>query len=357
MSLVHGDDRLDMEFETGERLIRPGGQESGERAGGKFAPGLDKREEGQSETPKKPLGIRASAEPEPSQTSDSSSTSAVKEPAAGKAAAGKPAAGKGFGKAPQQPAVVRRPAPSQPLLSTRPVGEEEKKAAEIETAVVASLGFVFLLIILEGLFLAAAGACNAGDLCVGGVVGGGGRWGWEGEGKRKGRGRGGCLWGWRGWSGGLIWRPIETAVVASLGFVFLLIVLERLFLAAAGECSAGKWEGETWTSGRRRGGKEQEGEGVWGGIEGVAGLPIGGAGSHGNRPGVSRLLSIPSHRPKPLPTRFTPPCPCAGFLSEELDQLAMDLVYPAFSPTVAVFLLGATAYGAFKVIGIGGKKQ
>ncbi|CAI7776233.1 unnamed protein product [Closterium sp. NIES-53] len=160
--------KLDMEFETGERLIQPGGQES---------------------------GIRASAEPEPSQTSDS--TSAVKEPAAGKAAAGK-----GFGKAPQQPAVVRRPAPSQPLLSTQPMGEEEKKAAEIETAVVASLGFVFVLIILEGLFLAAA-----------------------------------------------------------------------------------------------------------------------------------------------------------GFLSEELDQMAMDVVYPAFSPTVAVFLLGATAYGAFKVIGIGGKKQ
>ncbi|CAI5518540.1 unnamed protein product [Closterium sp. Naga37s-1] len=145
--------------------------------------------------PTRHAGIRASAEPEPSQTSDS--TSAVKEPAAGKAAAGK-----GFGKAPQQPAVVRRPAPSQPLLSTQPMGEEEKKAAEIETAVVASLGFVFVLIILEGLFLAAA-----------------------------------------------------------------------------------------------------------------------------------------------------------GFLSEELDQMAMDVVYPAFSPTVAVFLLGATAYGAFKVIGIGGKKQ
>ncbi|CAI6006865.1 unnamed protein product [Closterium sp. NIES-65] len=196
--------------------------------------------------PSRPLGIRASAEPEPSQTSDSSSTSAVKEPAAGKAAAGKPAAGKGFGKAPQQPAVVRRPAPSQPLLSTRPVGEEEKKAAEIETAVVASLGFVFLLIILEGLFLAAAGACNAGDLCVGGGLWGGG--GGGGAGRGKGRGRGGGV---------------------------------------GGACGDG---------------------------------------------GV-------------------------GFLSEELDQLAMDLVYPAFSPTVAVFLLGATAYGAFKVIGIGGKKQ
>ncbi|CAI7930950.1 unnamed protein product [Closterium sp. NIES-54] len=121
--------------------------------------------------PTRHAGIRASAEPEPSQTSDS--TSAVKEPAAGKAAAGK-----GFGKAPQQPAVVRRPAPSQPLLSTQPMGEEEKKAAEIETAVVASLGFVFVLIILEGLFLAAAGACGAGNLCVQGNlmgVGGGGR--------------------------------------------------------------------------------------------------------------------------------------------------------------------------------------
>ncbi|CAI5508202.1 unnamed protein product [Closterium sp. Naga37s-1] len=128
--------KLDMGFETGERLIQPGGQESGERAGGKH------------------VGIRASAEPEPSQTSES--TSAVKEPAAGKAVAGK-----GFGKAPQQPAVVRRPAPSQPLLSTQPMGEEEKKAAEIETAVVVSLGLVFVLIILEGLFLAAAGECIA----------------------------------------------------------------------------------------------------------------------------------------------------------------------------------------------------
>ncbi|CAI5944743.1 unnamed protein product [Closterium sp. NIES-64] len=272
--------------------------------------------------PSRPLGIRASAEPEPSQTSDSSSTSAVKEPAAGKAAAGKPAAGKGFGKAPQQPAVVRRPAPSQPLLSTRPVGEEEKKAAEIETAVVASLGFVFLLIILEGLFLAAAGGREEeGEGAWGVLVGMAGLVGRADMAPYR-DGRGGVL---RGLLGGLITHPTETAVVASLGFVFFLIILQGLLLAAADACNAG--------------------------------LPIGGAGSHGNRPGVSRLLSIPSHRPKPLPTRFTPPCPCAGFLSEELDQLAMDLVYPAFSPTVAVFLLGATAYGAFKVIGIGGKKQ
>ncbi|GJP48020.1 hypothetical protein CLOM_g7261 [Closterium sp. NIES-68] len=45
--------KLDMQFETGERLVQPGGQVTGERAGRKFAPGLDKREEGQSETPKK----------------------------------------------------------------------------------------------------------------------------------------------------------------------------------------------------------------------------------------------------------------------------------------------------------------
>ncbi|GJP48021.1 hypothetical protein CLOM_g7262 [Closterium sp. NIES-68] len=139
--------------------------------------------------PTRHVGIRASAEPEPSQASDTTP-----------AAADKTAAGKGFGKAPQ-PAVVRRAAPTQPLLSTKPMGEEEKQAAEIETAVVVSLGFAFLLIILEGLFLAAA-----------------------------------------------------------------------------------------------------------------------------------------------------------GFLSEDLDQFAMDVVYPAFSPTVAVFLLGATAYGTFKVVGIGKKE-
>ncbi|CAI5988545.1 unnamed protein product [Closterium sp. NIES-65] len=349
--------------------------------------------------PSRPLGIRASAEPEPSQTSDSSSTSAVKEPAAGKAAAGKPAAGKGFGKAPQQPAVVRRPAPSQPLLSTRPVGEEEKKAAEIETAVVASLGFVFLLIILEGLFLAAAGACNAGDLKVG-----------RGDWKRVG-GRG-CAEGGdvRGELGGRLGRSTGPSgesflrrLKEALSFDKLIFnpprsspVAHRLSQAS----DRRSWIRWPWIlvypalspyhlitpslspprpspprpspprpspprpspprpspprPSHPRPSPPRPSPPRFSPIS--SRLPIGGAGSHGNRPGVSRLLSIPSHRPKPLPTRFTPPCPCAGFLSEELDQLAMDLVYPAFSPTVAVFLLGATAYGAFKVIGIGGKKQ
>ena len=46
--------RLDNKFEAGERILEgTGGQEAPGRAEGKFAPGLEKREEGQSEMPKK----------------------------------------------------------------------------------------------------------------------------------------------------------------------------------------------------------------------------------------------------------------------------------------------------------------
>ncbi|CAI7930949.1 unnamed protein product [Closterium sp. NIES-54] len=88
-------------------------------------------------------------------------------------------------------------------------------------------------------------------------------------------------------------------------------------------------------------------------------LPIGGAGSDGHGCGVSCLRWLLGDSETPFLFALSPISPCLlpGFLSEELDQMAMDVVYPAFSPTVAVFLLGATAYGAFKVIGIGGKKQ
>jgi len=38
----------------------------------------------------------------------------------------------------------------------------------------------------------------------------------------------------------------------------------------------------------------------------------------------------------------------SGFLSEEADAFGQDVVYPAFSPTVGVFLLGSTVYGIWK---------
>ena len=47
----------------------------------------------------------------------------------------------------------------------------------------------------------------------------------------------------------------------------------------------------------------------------------------------------------------------AGFLSDELDQFALDVVYPSFSPTVAVFLLGAAGYGAWKAGVFGGPSE
>ena len=39
-----------------------------------------------------------------------------------------------------------------------------------------------------------------------------------------------------------------------------------------------------------------------------------------------------------------------GFLPEAADQFAQDVVYPAFSPTLAVFLVCSTAYGLWKVM-------
>jgi hypothetical protein len=42
-----------------------------------------------------------------------------------------------------------------------------------------------------------------------------------------------------------------------------------------------------------------------------------------------------------------------GFLSAELDQFAVDAVYPAFAPTVGAFLAISTAYGVWKTRGPG----
>lgn len=40
----------------------------------------------------------------------------------------------------------------------------------------------------------------------------------------------------------------------------------------------------------------------------------------------------------------------AGFLPEDLDKLFVKYVYPAFTPSVALFVAGTTAYGVLKYI-------
>ena len=49
----------------------------------------------------------------------------------------------------------------------------------------------------------------------------------------------------------------------------------------------------------------------------------------------------------------------SGFLSESADQFAQDVVYPAFSPTLGLFLAASSAYGLWKTRGggEGGKGQ
>lgn len=42
-------------------------------------------------------------------------------------------------------------------------------------------------------------------------------------------------------------------------------------------------------------------------------------------------------------------CCVQGFLPESADQFARDVVYPAFSPSVGVFLALSTLYGIWKV--------
>lgn len=43
----------------------------------------------------------------------------------------------------------------------------------------------------------------------------------------------------------------------------------------------------------------------------------------------------------------------SGFLPEEWDQFALNVVYPAFSPSVGIFVALAAAYGVLKALGIG----
>lgn len=45
----------------------------------------------------------------------------------------------------------------------------------------------------------------------------------------------------------------------------------------------------------------------------------------------------------------------SGFMSEEVDQFAQDVVYPAFSPTLIFFLVCSSLYGVWKTGG--GRKE
>lgn len=38
----------------------------------------------------------------------------------------------------------------------------------------------------------------------------------------------------------------------------------------------------------------------------------------------------------------------SGFLSKEISDFGINVVYPAFSPTVVVFLLASASYGVWK---------
>ena len=46
----------------------------------------------------------------------------------------------------------------------------------------------------------------------------------------------------------------------------------------------------------------------------------------------------------------------SGFMSVEADQFAQDFVYPAFSPTLGLFLLSSSLYGLWKT-GAGRKDE
>lgn len=47
----------------------------------------------------------------------------------------------------------------------------------------------------------------------------------------------------------------------------------------------------------------------------------------------------------------------SGFLPEEWDDFLVKSLYPAFSPTVGLFLLAASGYGVFKYLGLGPSKE
>ncbi|GAQ84157.1 hypothetical protein KFL_001780120 [Klebsormidium nitens] len=41
----------------------------------------------------------------------------------------------------------------------------------------------------------------------------------------------------------------------------------------------------------------------------------------------------------------------SGFFPEDIDDLVLKYVYPSFSPTIGVFLLGSSLYGVYKYLG------
>lgn len=47
----------------------------------------------------------------------------------------------------------------------------------------------------------------------------------------------------------------------------------------------------------------------------------------------------------------------AGFLPEEWDTFLVNTLYPSFTPTVGLFLLGAAGYGVVKYLGAGPPKE
>jgi hypothetical protein len=78
----------------------------------------------------------------------------VEEEASSFGAAAKPASGKSSSKEKKKSGTIRRSAPQQPLIQA----PGDPQAQQIETAYVASLSFLGLLIFVEGLALAASGS-------------------------------------------------------------------------------------------------------------------------------------------------------------------------------------------------------
>jgi len=65
---------------------------------------------------------------------------------------------------------------------------------------------------------------------------------------------------------------------------------------------------------------------------------------------------MPAPRTLPRSTVSTGLSPLAslrlqGFMSESMDQFAQDVVFPAFTPTLGLFLAISTGYGLWKVRG------
>ena len=120
----------------------------------------------------------------------------------------------------------------------------------------------------------------------------------------------------------------ENSVVALLATLFFVILAEGVFLAGSVRgAAAGR-------GGRRRGRCRR------------APVPAAGLTRHL----LAALLAV---RP-PSAARPRPASVPQGFMPESLDRFAQDVVLPAFSPTLALFLAISTAYGLWKVRRRGG---